>query len=306
MYTDYLDLDSSVGRRVSVLPVPYEATASFCRGTREGPAAILRASREIETWDQRLRVDLAELAHFRTLPAFHPPASGPARMYEDLLDWLETELDPTEDFLLTLGGEHSVALAPAAFYARAHPEMVVLHLDAHADLRQSFESTPYSHACVMARIRELGPSLIQLGIRSLCREEADRIATSARQDIWTVFAWDLGQPEELARQTASFVGSRPVYLTFDADALDPSIMPGTGTPEPGGMSFEWLRVFAETFFPSVRLMGMDCCEVSPLPGGVLSESVAVKCINTVLTSALKEPRLRPGHGDGRGGACPQQ
>jgi len=292
MYTSYLDLEGTAGREITVLPVPYEATASFARGTRDAPAAILRASREIETWDQRLGVDLADLAHFRSLPVFHPPASGPARVFEDLLGFLEQSLSPSRDFLLTLGGEHSVALAPATFYARNHPDLVVIQLDAHADLRQSFESTPYSHACVMARIRELGAALIQLGIRSLSREEAERIALSPTEDIRTVFAWDLGQPEDLARQIASWVGSRPVYVTFDADAMDPSILPGTGTPEPGGLSFEWLRSFAEGLFPAVRLVGMDFCELAPLPGsGVLSESVAVKCINTVLTSALIGPTL---------------
>ncbi|MCF8107762.1 MAG: agmatinase [Desulfohalobiaceae bacterium] len=287
MYTEYLDLDTQEGRRVLVWPVPYEATASFAKGTRAGPQAILQASYEIETWDEELGADLADLAHFQSVPFFSAPVSGPEDCYQGMLDFLRQQYNPASDFLLTLGGEHSVALAPIAFYREAFPDLAVLQVDAHADLRDSYQNSPYSHACVMARVRELGIPVIQLGIRSLSREESQVIRTGKGPQQCVSFAWDLHRPEATAARIRDFLGNRPLYITFDADGLDPSIMPGTGTPEPGGLDYTWLAGFWPHLFAQTRLVGLDFCELVPLPAaGVVSESVAVKCINKILVSAF--------------------
>ncbi|MCF8107198.1 MAG: agmatinase [Desulfohalobiaceae bacterium] len=287
MYTNYLDLDSRNGHLVHVWPVPYEATASFAKGTINGPRRLLQASYEIETWDQDLGADLADLAHFETIPFFSAPVSGPRDCYRQMLAELQERLDPGVDFLLTLGGEHSLALAPIEFYRQCYPDLVVLQLDAHADLREDFQGSRYSHACVMARAREKGAALAQVGIRSLCREESSIIDRDRGTGLLTLFAWELDSPEEAAARVSEFIGQRPLYISFDADALDPSIMPGTGTPEPGGLSYTWLNRFWFGLFSGVRLLGMDFCEVAPLPGcGVVSESMAVKCINKILLTYL--------------------
>ncbi len=287
MYTEYLDLDTRAGQKVKVWPVPYEATASFAKGARAGPQAILQASYEIETWDEKLGADLADLAHFQSIPFFSAPVSGPEDCYRKMLDYLRGHCDPSSDFLLTLGGEHSVALAPIAFYREAFPDLAVLQVDAHADLRDSFQNSPYSHACVMARVRELGIPVVQLGVRSLCREESEVISRDAGPDQFVSFAWDVKAPEATAAQVRAFLGARPLYITFDADGLDPSIMPGTGTPEPGGLGYGWLADFWPHVFGDARLVGLDFCELAPQPAaGVVSESVAVKCINKILLSAF--------------------
>ncbi len=285
MYTDYLDLETDNGRRVLVWPVPYEGTVSFGSGTENGPAAILRASAEIETWNEATGLDLADYAHFRTLSPFHPPVTGPQAVYEAMREKLRQDptFDPARDFLLTLGGEHSVALAPIAAYAEAYPDLVVLQIDAHADLRESFEGSPYSHACVMARVRELGLPLAQIGIRSLSRDESTIIHASGAHELLTLFAHDLPGPEEAAKRVREFVADRPLYLSFDADGLDPSVLPGTGTPEPGGLQLQWLNRFWTALGPALRLVGMDFCELAPQPAaGVVSESTAVQAINAVL------------------------
>lgn len=290
MYTEYLDLDTSNGRLVTVWPVPYEGTVSFGTGTENGPAAILRASAEIETWNEAAGLDLAELVHFTTLPAFHPPAAGPESVYAALRETLRNDptFHPAQDFLLTLGGEHSVALAPIAAYAEAYPDLVVLQIDAHADLRPHFEGTPYSHACVMARVRELGVPLAQIGIRSLSRGESEMIHGADPGTLLTMFAHDLPAPAEAARQLRAFINDRPVYISFDADGLDPSVLPGTGTPEPGGLQLHWLEQLWEALWPGPELVGLDFCEMAPLPGaGVVSESVAVQAINAILLRALR-------------------
>jgi len=284
----YLDLQTQNGQRIDVWPVPYEGTVSFGRGTSQGPEAILRASAEIETWDEELGQDLADLAHFTTWSAFEPPVSGPEEVLRCMQEELASICTP-ESFVLTLGGEHSVALAPIRVYQNLFPDLAVLQIDAHADLRESFQGSPCSHACVMARTRELGIPVAQIGIRSLCREESQRIAKETNQEILTLFAHDLPSPEQAAAQVREFLGERPLYISFDADGLDPSILPGTGTPEPGGLSFSWLHRFWPLFFGKCRLVGMDFCELAPLPGaGVVSESVAVRCINRVLTAFLRQ------------------
>jgi agmatinase len=291
MFDRYLGLEGQKGRAVQVWAVPYEGTASFAKGTRNGPRAILQASYEIETWDHELQADLADHAHFTTHGLEDLPVAGPEAVHAAQLQELQAESDPAGDFILTLGGEHSVALAPITFYEQAFPDLVVLQLDAHADLRPEFQASPYSHASVMARVMDKGLPLVQVGVRSLSREEAAVVSGSRAEDLLTLFAWDLGSPQETARRVREFVGSRPVYLSFDADGLDPSIMPGTGTPEPGGLSFAWVQAFWPSLFPGLRLVGMDFCELAPLPGGgVVSESVAVKCINRVLlASFLSDP-----------------
>ncbi|MDZ7762571.1 MAG: agmatinase [Desulfovermiculus sp.] len=289
MLPAYLNLDSTNGQCISVWPVPYEGTVSFGRGTSQGPEAIIRASAEIETWDQDLGVDLADLAHFSSLPCFEPPVSGPEDVFRHMEEELTSIWTP-ETFVLTLGGEHSVALAPIRGYQRLFPDLAVVQIDAHADLRESFQGSPYSHASVMARVREADIPLAQIGIRSLCREESQRIARESKQGLMTLFAHDLPSPEQAAAQVREFIGERSLYISFDADGLDPSIMPGTGTPEPGGLSFSWLSRFWPLFFGRCRLVGMDFCELSPLPAaGVVSESVAVRCINRILTSYLNAP-----------------
>lgn len=285
MYNHFLDLDTQNGRHIHVWPVPYEGTVSFMSGTKSGPEAILKASYQIETFDAQLGVDLADLAHFTTLPYLRSPVHGPDGLHQAMREVLK-EHDPGQDFFVTLGGEHSISLPLFEFYSKAHPDMVILQIDAHSDLRQEYEESPLSHACIMARARDLGIPAVQLGIRSLCSEEFDYISAQPADELLTLFAWDLNTPQETARRVNAFLAGRPVYLTFDIDGLDPSLVPGTGTPEPGGILYPWIREFFLHLWPGSPLVGMDLCEVAPIPGSVVSESVAVKAIATILACFL--------------------
>ncbi|MFW6415434.1 MAG: agmatinase [Thermodesulfobacteriota bacterium] len=287
MYINFLDLQEENGQLIHVLPVPYEATVSFATGTKQGPEALIKASCEIETWDPEYKQDLADWAHFRTAPPFTPPVSGPEDMYKQMLQYLRTNFVQHRDMLLALGGEHSIALPLVEFYKQYYSDLVVLQLDAHADLREEFQSSKYSHACVMSRVRQLGVPIVQVGIRSLMKEEHQLIETADGSELLTLFSAHLSDPETAAEKTRDFIGGRSLYITFDADGLDPSIMPGTGTPEPGGLSYTWLNRFWDRLLPGCRFVGMDFCELMPLVGGgVLSESVGVKCINRILLASL--------------------
>lgn len=288
MHNEFFDLGPQQGRNIFVLPVPYEGTVSYGTGTRLGPEALFRASVQIESYDAELDLDLGDLAHFTPLPVLHPPVSGPEALHKLMRERL-LGLDAHRDFILTLGGEHSVPLPLFEFYHKAHPDLVILHVDAHADLRESYGDTPYSHACIMARAREMGIPLAQLGIRSLCREQRDFMRAQSPSELMTIFAWELPSPGEAAERIRAFVGSRPLYLSFDVDGMDPSVIPGTGTPEPGGIAYAWMsRFWKELWKDGVgpRLVGMDMCELAPIHGSQASETAAVKLIQRILTAWL--------------------
>ncbi len=289
MYDKYADDEGNGKHKIKVIPVPYEGAVSFGRGTSEGPRAILRASLEIETWDEEMQTDLLSLVSFSTMEYFDPPVDGPSRVIESLLELLKENFSPQEDFIMTLGGDHSISLAPIMFYHSFYKDMMVLHIDAHADLRDIFQGSQYSHGCTIARLRDRQIPVIQIGIRSLCREESLKI----RQDkeITTFFAHDVitKATEEIAKKVATIVGQRPLYLTFDVDGLDPSVIPGTGTPEPGGLPFSWFqKLWIELFSHPVHLIGMDVVELAPIAGNVLSESTTVRCINRILSAYFKD------------------
>lgn len=289
MYDRLFGLEGGTGRQIMVWPVPYEGTASFGKGTRLGPQAILRASYEIETWDERLHSDLEDFFCFKTLPVFEPKVHGPEVMLKAMGDYLSRTFPGGDVFLLTLGGEHSVALPPITFYKRFYSDLVVVQFDAHADLRIQYQGSPFSHACVMSQVRQLGIDVFQVGIRSLSQKESMLVSQEQGKGLHVFFAWELGDPKSFADYLSRKVGERPVYLTFDVDCLDPSIMPGTGTPEPGGITFAWFEDFCHAFFtPEQRLIGFDLCELAPLPTGVLSESVAVQVIKKILLSVVRE------------------
>jgi len=283
MYDCFLDLEESTGpNKIHVWPVPYQGTVSFGAGTKNGPEALLRASYQTETFDPELGMDISDFCSFENLPFQRPNVAGPESLHQDMEKVLHG-FDPGRDFFLTLGGEHSIALPLIRFYARAFPHLSVIQVDAHADLRPDFQGSPFSHACIMSRVKELGLKTVSLGIRSLDKDQA-ALLESSREHAMVLHPWNLPGPAQAAREVRSFLGSGPVYITFDADGLDPSIMPGTGTPEPGGLDYTWINDFWKHLWPGPKLLGMDFCELAPQPDSVLSESVGVRCILKILMS----------------------
>lgn len=288
MHHEFFDLGPRQGRNIFVLSAPFEGTVSFGAGARLGPEALFRASVQIESLDAELDLDLADLAHFTPLSALHLPVSGPEGVHQAMRDRLR-EFNAREDFILTLGGEHSVPLPLFEFYQAAHPDLTILHIDAHADLRPEYEGSPLSHACIMARARQMGIPLAQIGIRSICADQRDFMRAQAPEDLLTLFAWDLPAPDEAARRVRAFIGARPLYISFDVDGMDPSVIPGTGTPEPGGIPYAWMTRFWTELWRDGRgpdLVGMDMCELAPIHGSQVSETAAVKLLQRIFTAWL--------------------
>ena len=260
------DYDNS---RVVIVPVGYESTTSYLGGTREGPLAIIKASRFMEYYDPQLKQDFTTLG-IVTLPPLAIDVSGPEAMLNRLQRLAEKLLDDNK-FIVMLGGEHSLTIAIVRALHQRFDQMGVLQIDAHLDLRDSYEGSPYSHACAMRRIIDLCP-LVQVGIRSVAEEE--QLFLNAR-GLSPYFAWDLpnnpGWPEQVANKLPP-----QVYITIDMDGLDPSIMPAVGTPEPGGLLWEELQHLLTRIAERHRIIGCDLVELCPIPGMIAPDYLASK------------------------------
>ena len=261
------------GCRVGLFGVPYDGTTSFRPGTRFGPAAIREVSSGLESYCPQLDLDLEDLA-FADLGALDIPFGAPEPVVMAVQRATEAVLALGLKPLM-LGGEHSISSGAVAAVAAQHHDLVLVQLDAHADLRHEWLGAKHSHACAMRRCLEVLPSqqLLQIAIRSGTREEFSELRATGR----------LVAIEQLL-QTLQPLRGKPIYLTVDLDWFDPAVLPGTGTPEPGG--FMWNH-FAEliTELSQHNLVAADVVELAPMldPSGV-SSVLAAKVVRSLLLS----------------------
>jgi N1-aminopropylagmatine ureohydrolase len=263
----YLGLDEGASgfdsARAVLLPVPYEATTSFGGGAQAGPAAIVESSRYVELYDQELDADTSKVG-IHTLPALELTRDGAAQAMDELEISYRTVAEVCGDrFLMMLGGEHTVS-APAirAQAALRNERITVLQFDAHADIRDEFEGSKWSHACAMARVLDVA-DLVAVGIRAVCEEEI--AVWQANDGVTLIWADDMWEDDAWMDQAMDALGDT-VYLTFDVDYFDPSLMPSTGTPEPGGG--DWYRTlrFLRRVFAEKNVFACDIVELAPTPG----------------------------------------
>ena len=274
----FLDLDplSIRDAEVVIVPIPYEATTTYGGGARYGPEAILAASRQVELWDEEGDWNPTQNMRLATAGEISPDAGGPAAMLEKIKKRVKPWITDGK-MLVSLGGEHTVTLALVESYLTRYPDLTVVALDAHADLRERYENTPLSHACVMRRVWELGRPLTMIGVRSYSAGEYDFIRVAPRLTL--LKARNLKDPEYM-HLTLEHLGriKGPVYVSFDVDALDPSVMPGTGTPEPGGLSYYQALEILKAIIARGPVVGFDLTELSPIPGHRVSEFTAARLI----------------------------
>jgi agmatinase len=259
--------------RFVVLSVPYEGTVTYQKGTARGPHAVIDASRNMELYDEELRTVTAQ-AGIHTLEALEA-GGGPEEVSAEV-ERVVTQLLAEQKLAAMIGGEHSITAGAVAACKRRFEDLCVLQFDAHADLREEYDDSRFSHACVMKRCLELAP-VTQVGIRSLSADEA-RLA-EAEANVTTYFAHDL-RSRGLAhahREILSTLTDR-VYLTIDVDVFDPAYVPGTGTPEPGGLSWEDVTGLIGALAREKQIVGFDVVEVMPIEGNVVSEFLAAKLI----------------------------
>ncbi len=264
--------------RVVILPAPYDGTASYVPGARFGPRRVLEASPYLEFYDEETGTEVYRLAPFLTLPEPELPLSPEKTIFalkEVLRPHLERGLFP-----VTIGGEHTVSLAPISLLAGRYPDLCVLQIDAHADLRDQYQGSPFSHACVMRRVLEFGVCLFQVGLRALSREEAEFIRKNGHLAF---FAKETIQdPEAVGQKILKALAGRPLYVTIDLDGLDPSEVPGVGTPEPGGLRwYDLLALLRE--ISRAQVVGFDVVELAPLPHDHVSAFLAARLVYKFLS-----------------------
>ncbi|MGQ9872279.1 agmatinase [Leptodesmis sp.] len=265
--------------RVVILPIPYEATTTYRRGCENGPAAILDASQQVEYYDDDHDREWWPVGLY-THKAIADTRNGHHVSSQEMLTEVQNtvaRLIADGKFVISLGGEHSITTGIVEAYRQAHPRepFTVVQIDAHGDLRNEYEGSIHNHACVMRRIVDMELPTVQIGIRSICKEEADLIR---ERQLTVIRAREIVlQPDWMQRALAA-IQTEKVFLTIDLDGIDPTLIPGVGTPEPGGLNWFSLLTFLEQVFQNHEVIGCDVMELAPITDSVVSEFTAAKLV----------------------------
>ncbi|MBU0979742.1 MAG: agmatinase [Nanoarchaeota archaeon] len=267
----YYDLpaeDCGEGSKIAIVPVPFDGTSTWQKGADKGPEAILEASQNVELYDIETDSEVYKQGIYTDSPV---KEDTPEKMIAAVKERVEKH---TKDgkFVVVIGGEHSVSIG--AIQAHAEKKITVLQLDAHSDLRESYNGSKYSHACAMARAKEHA-DIVQVGIRSMDISEKKSLGkVFFARDIHGKKRWEDKVVEAL---------SENVYITIDLDVFDPSIMPSTGTPEPGGLDWYEVTGLLKKVADKRNIIGFDVVELCPNPGNKSPDFLAAKLIYKALS-----------------------
>ncbi len=271
--------------KVLIIPVPYDATTTYLSGTRNGPAAILRASQELELFDEETGQEVCRIG-IATLEELEVDASSPQAMVARVRSIGEESFDAGL-FPLMLGGEHLLSLGMIQALANRVEHFSILQLDAHADLRKSYQGTEYSNACVMRLASRYG-SLVQVGVRSLSAEENRWIQD---QQLPIFYAADVHRRSSWQEEILDHL-SPQVYVTIDLDVFDPGIMPSVGTPEPGGLHWYEVLDLLRLVSQKCQILGADIMELCPQPGNISPDYFAAKLAYKLLSYRFENQLAR--------------
>ncbi|MEM4268146.1 MAG: agmatinase [Candidatus Woesearchaeota archaeon] len=271
---------SNENSRVVVLSVPFEGTVSYGKGTKDGPAAIIRASKEVELFDEEIWAETYEVG-IRTEPPISvstEPEKNVILLEKETIKYLQKG-----KFVVVLGGEHSITTGAVKAYAQKYKNLSVLQFDAHADLRDEYEGTKFSHACVMRRVVDICP-IVQVGIRNISAEEVEFIEKIKHKNIF--FAHKLRNDKNWIKRVVDSL-SENVFVTIDVDVFDSSIMPSTGTPEPGGLSWYDVTDCIRSVAKSRKIVGFDVVELAPQKTNHGCDFLTAKLVYRVIGYALQ-------------------
>jgi agmatinase len=260
--------------RIVIQSVPYDETSTWLKGADKGPDAILEASANLELYD----IETDSEVYLRGIHTGKPilEKSSPEAM-KDAVQQETAKYLQMGKFVVTIGGEHSVSLGTIEAHAAEFPGLTVLQLDAHADLRDSYDNSRYNHACVMARVQDLNLPLVQVGIRSMDSSEKIRI-----KDATTFYAKDLHNVVNWQQDVVSRLKGN-VYITIDLDVFDPSLLPSTGTPEPGGLFWWSVLELLKKVVLNTNVVGFDVVELCPDKTNKAPDFLAAKLIYKILS-----------------------
>jgi len=259
--------------QIVILPVPYDATSTWMKGSDKGPDAILEASVNLEFYD----VETSSEAHLKGIHTVEPVFENetPEKLVNAVYN-RTLELLSDGKFPVIIGGNHTVAIGSVKAFSESFDNLSVLQLDAHSDLRQSYEGSRFNHACAMARAREYAP-VVQVGIRSMAAEELQTA------DPGRIFYSHQLYYDKTQYNKAADLLTENVYITIDLDVFDPSIMPSTGTPEPGGPEYFEILHFLRDVIKRKNVVGFDIVELCPSPGNKVPDFIAAKIIYQILS-----------------------
>ncbi|MBI4971107.1 MAG: agmatinase [Candidatus Omnitrophica bacterium] len=256
------ELSNYKNARVVVQPLPYEGTVSYTSGTSDGPFAIIHASRFIEDFDDEQKRSFSQLG-VHTLPFLNPPKKqSPPEPYIRRVFEQTRKLVRDGKFVISLGGEHSISAGIIWAFAEKYPKLSVLHIDAHGDLRDEYEGNAFSHACGLRRVADRVKT-VHVGMREVSRDQWEFVK---KKKIKMLFAYEMHRMprKQWIREVVGALG-RDVYITCDTDGFDPTVIPSTGTPEPGGLSYvDVLDLFRE-IGRRKNIVGFDIMELAPRP-----------------------------------------
>lgn len=272
--------------KIVILSAPLEKTVSYGKGTAKGPAEILNASHYVEFFDEEFGRELVFEAGICTLPELNlkklSVKKSLDRIYKNTAQLLSDN-----KFVVTLGGEHSLSIAPIKAHLEKYPDASILQFDAHSDLRDSYEGSKHSHASVMARVAELTKEIVQVGIRAQCIEEYDFIK---KNNLHTFYARHIRlctYGNDWQKEVLNSLKEN-VYITFDVDAFDPSILPSTGTPEPGGLLWDETMNLLNLISLHKNIIGFDVVELAPSKNDPSSSFTTSKLVYKLLNYAFRQ------------------
>ena len=270
--TSFLDMDEELYElehaRYVLLPVPYDGTSTFVKGADKGPQAILDASDSLELYDVQYQIEACNAGIHTDQHTYD--LSSPDNMVQSVYQRVKLFMEMRK-FPILLGGEHSVSVGAIKAMSEQYEDLTVLQIDAHADLRDEYHDSIYNHACVMCRAQDYA-RVVQVGIRNVCTEEMHNLVP---ENVF--YAHDIYNTEEWMDKAVGRL-TRNVYVTVDLDGLDPSILPATGTPLPGGLQWYPTLKFLDKVFRQRNVVGFDVVELCPQPDNKVSDVLAATLV----------------------------
>lgn len=259
--------------KIVVVPVPYDGTSTWIKGADKGPQALLNASANMELFDIETNSEVYKQGIYtsKAISENSTPELMSQAVYHKAINYIDEN-----KFVVTIGGEHSVSIGTIKAHVEKFEKVTVLQIDAHTDLRPEYEGSRFNHACVMSRVSEWCP-FVQVGIRSMDVEEMQYVVPG---NIF--YARDIVDNDDWMDLAIKKL-SKNVYLTFDLDGLDPSILPGTGTPEPGGLHWYQTLKFLKKVIEKRNLIGFDVVELCPNEINKTSDFLAAKLVYKILS-----------------------
>jgi agmatinase len=277
--SDLTNLDKAA---IVILQVPYDATSVWIKGADKGPVAIIEASENLELYD----IETDSQVYKKGIHTANPikESSSPEKLVKEVYERVKSYLQKNK-YIVTVGGNHTVSIGAIKAFSERYPDLTILQMDAHADLRHQYNGSRYNHACVMARAKELCP-IVQVGIRSMSSEEKYNM-----NEERVVFAHEMPYKENWEKSALKYLG-RNVYLTLDLDVFDTSLIPSTGTPEPGGLQYYQVLNFLKKVIMQCNLAGFDVVELCPIENNKAPDFLAAKLIYQILSSRFSKPEKR--------------